>query len=68
MDKEWYEQVLNACALNDDLKQFPAHDETDIGERGITISGGQKQDTFFPIQTTSVVPPVQLCRFRLIGG
>lgn len=37
-----YQCVINACALEDDLKTFPAKDMTEIGERGITLSGGQK--------------------------
>ena len=43
MDTEWYEQVIEACALKPDLEMLPAGDLTEIGERGITISGGQKQ-------------------------
>lgn len=41
-DDEWYKQVIEACALKDDLKSFPGGDLTEIGERGITLSGGQK--------------------------
>ncbi|KAK6454593.1 uncharacterized protein RJT20DRAFT_130772 [Scheffersomyces xylosifermentans] len=37
-----YNQVLHACALQDDLAILPAGDRTEIGERGITLSGGQK--------------------------
>ncbi|KAK2024466.1 ABC transporter [Colletotrichum zoysiae] len=43
MDKEWYQEVINACALRPDLAMLPNGDLTEIGERGITISGGQKQ-------------------------
>ncbi|KAL2016707.1 hypothetical protein VTK56DRAFT_3170 [Thermocarpiscus australiensis] len=43
MDKEWYAEVIKACALQPDLDMLPNHDQTEIGERGITISGGQKQ-------------------------
>ena len=39
----WYHQVVDACALRPDLDMLPARDETEIGERGITVSGGQKQ-------------------------
>nr|QFR37215.1 ABC transporter [Cyberlindnera americana] len=41
-DEERYERVLDACALRDDLKLFTGGDLTEIGERGITLSGGQK--------------------------
>ncbi|CAH6719287.1 oligomycin resistance ATP-dependent permease Yor1p [[Candida] jaroonii] len=37
-----YQKIIKACALEDDLKEFPARDFTEIGERGITLSGGQK--------------------------
>ncbi|KAI5474447.1 ABC bile acid transporter [Pseudohyphozyma bogoriensis] len=37
-----YEMVLDACALRPDLKQFELGDETEVGERGTTCSGGQK--------------------------
>lgn len=42
-DEEWYQQVVFACALSDDLNILPAGDSTQIGERGINLSGGQKQ-------------------------
>ncbi|XP_029941882.1 multidrug resistance-associated protein 4-like [Salarias fasciatus] len=37
-----YEKVLNACALKRDLELFPDGDLTLIGDRGATLSGGQK--------------------------
>ncbi|XP_062521920.1 ATP-binding cassette sub-family C member 3-like isoform X2 [Corticium candelabrum] len=43
LNQEWYEQVLEACALNPDLELLPAGDMTEIGEKGINLSGGQKQ-------------------------
>ncbi|RWS24939.1 multidrug resistance-associated protein 1-like protein, partial [Leptotrombidium deliense] len=41
--KEKYEEVLRACALEQDLEILPAGDMTEIGEKGINLSGGQKQ-------------------------
>jgi ABC-type multidrug transport system fused ATPase/permease subunit len=40
--QERYDIVLEACALVDDLDVLPAGDMTEIGERGINLSGGQK--------------------------
>lgn len=41
--KNWYDEVVDACALRPDLDMLPHNDATEIGERGITVSGGQKQ-------------------------
>ncbi|KZV63091.1 P-loop containing nucleoside triphosphate hydrolase protein [Peniophora sp. CONT] len=41
-DEERYEKVLYQCALKRDLALFQAGDETEVGERGLTLSGGQK--------------------------
>ncbi|KAL3664796.1 hypothetical protein V7S43_009976 [Phytophthora oleae] len=41
-DRKKYEKVLDACALTADLQSLPAGDATEIGERGINLSGGQK--------------------------
>lgn len=41
-DETWYKEVLHACSLESDLEILPAGDLTEIGERGITLSGGQK--------------------------
>jgi ABC-type multidrug transport system fused ATPase/permease subunit len=38
-----YKDILDACALRPDLETFPSGDRTELGEKGITISGGQKQ-------------------------
>lgn len=42
LDPEWYAQVLAACDLVEDLESLPQKDQTEIGERGIILSGGQK--------------------------
>ncbi|KAJ2635833.1 hypothetical protein GGF40_003368 [Coemansia sp. RSA 1286] len=42
MEPEFYHQVIDACALRPDLDVLPAGDLTEIGEKGINLSGGQK--------------------------
>ncbi|CAG8658361.1 29234_t:CDS:10, partial [Racocetra persica] len=43
-DEEKYRQVIKDCCLEPDLKVLPAGDLTEIGEKGINLSGGtQKQ-------------------------
>jgi ABC-type multidrug transport system fused ATPase/permease subunit len=41
-DETRYAAVLDACALTHDLASLPAGDLTEIGERGVNLSGGQK--------------------------
>ncbi|KAE9374191.1 canalicular multispecific organic anion transporter 1 [Stipitochalara longipes BDJ] len=42
-DGPWYNAVLHACALEEDLSNFPMGDQSLVGSKGITLSGGQKQ-------------------------
>ncbi|KAF2012769.1 multidrug resistance-associated protein 1 [Aaosphaeria arxii CBS 175.79] len=41
-DPQFYERTVKACALRDDFAQLPDGDQTEVGERGISLSGGQK--------------------------
>ncbi|TGO17401.1 hypothetical protein BTUL_0018g00680 [Botrytis tulipae] len=41
-DPTFYDKTVKACALSEDFAQLPDGDETEVGERGISLSGGQK--------------------------
>ncbi|KAL2065866.1 hypothetical protein VTL71DRAFT_3536 [Oculimacula yallundae] len=42
LDKTRYQQVIDACALTQDLAIFEDGDQTEVGAQGISLSGGQK--------------------------
>ncbi|KAJ2668659.1 ABC transporter C member 13 [Coemansia sp. RSA 1085] len=41
-DEARYNQVILACALTDDISELPGGDATEIGFKGVNLSGGQK--------------------------
>ncbi len=41
-DEHRYRQVVHVCALERDLQIFPFGDKTLVGEKGVSLSGGQK--------------------------
>lgn len=41
-DRQRYENVVKVCALQKDFEQFHEGDRTIVGERGSSLSGGQK--------------------------
>ncbi|KAI0291829.1 hypothetical protein BC826DRAFT_1105763 [Russula brevipes] len=41
-DEERYKKVIYQCGLLRDLSLFDAGDKTEVGEKGLTLSGGQK--------------------------
>lgn len=41
-DKKFYEITIKACALSVDFSILPEGDQTLVGEKGISLSGGQK--------------------------
>jgi ABC-type bacteriocin/lantibiotic exporter with double-glycine peptidase domain len=42
VDEERYKLAVHVSSLSHDLKLLPHGDQTEIGEKGITLSGGQK--------------------------
>lgn len=42
LDQEKYTKVLDACAPSPDLAALPKGDETQIGPKGVKLSGGQR--------------------------
>ena len=41
-DHQKFSNIIEACALKEDLERFPSEDLSFVGERGITLSGGQR--------------------------
>lgn len=65
-DEKWYESVINACGLEEDLRQLPRGDHTIVGSKGVALSGGQSQRivsfsnvTFYQFYTNIVLVPCQ---------
>lgn len=42
LDENYYQRTIEACQLIPDLKILPDNDNTQVGEKGISLSGGQK--------------------------
>jgi len=42
IDQNLYAMAVESALIVDDFKQWAAYDDTEVGERGISVSGGQK--------------------------
>ncbi|KAJ7364754.1 P-loop containing nucleoside triphosphate hydrolase protein [Mycena albidolilacea] len=42
-DETFYDQVIHACGLRQDIETLPRRDLTKLGDKGSTLSGGQRQ-------------------------
>ncbi|XP_074487313.1 ATP-binding cassette sub-family C member 10-like [Sebastes fasciatus] len=56
-DPVFYQAVIEACALSDDLNVLPNCDKTEVGENGVTLSGGQKARLALARAVYMVSPP-----------
>ncbi|EED18735.1 multidrug resistance protein, putative [Talaromyces stipitatus ATCC 10500] len=43
MDETLYSTIIHCCDLQTDLESLPAGDQTKVGSKGISLSGGQKK-------------------------
>ncbi|KAK9869554.1 hypothetical protein WA026_003307 [Henosepilachna vigintioctopunctata] len=41
-NRKYYHEVIKVCALKKDLQLFPNGDKTKVGDRGVSLSGGQR--------------------------
>ena len=41
-DEHRYTRIIKACALMEDIQQYPNGDQIIVGERGVVLSGGQR--------------------------
>ncbi|KZS90158.1 multidrug resistance-associated ABC transporter [Sistotremastrum niveocremeum HHB9708] len=41
-DEDRFDEIVHACQLEQDIAMLPHGDQTEIGEKGINLSGGQK--------------------------
>lgn len=48
-DAERFAKVIDACALQQDLSELPGADLTEIGERGINLSGQLRRQMQYPV-------------------
>jgi len=68
-DLRWYSSVVRSCALDEDLRQLPQGDQTQIGSKGIALSGGQSQRIVRHPALHPAISPLSLtyCFFKALA-
>ena len=54
-NKNIFDEVVESAALKPDLKQWPNGDQTEVGERGLSLSGGQKQVNISVVTSSGIL-------------
>lgn len=54
LDQHWYDEILDACALVQDLEHLSGRDMHEVGNEGSSLSGGQRQRIECAPQLTSL--------------
>lgn len=69
-EQRWYSSVVRSCALDEDLRNLPQGDQTEVGSKGIALSGGQSQRIVrHPHVTLTRTPPCTLANtLSLLGS
>lgn len=62
-NEEWFREVIRVCSLEHDLEVLPHGEQTEIGEKGINLSGGQKVRPL-PLTTIHELQPYS-CQARV---
>lgn len=72
-DADWYQTVVEACLLREDISQWPDGDQTLSGDFGSNLSGGQKQRIVSPRVSVVYGPDLTIlsagsCKSCLLPG
>lgn len=46
VDEKWYEAVIRSCCLEEDIRRWPNGDQSEVGSKGLTLSGGQNREWY----------------------
>lgn len=64
-DEHKYAKTIEACALNEDIKQFPGSEQNIVGEGSAVLSGGQKARVNLARAVYADERPSECCGLRL---